>query len=210
MKSERQTAATPRAMAKRSAVVHERGRHEVDIRGNHWVHGYPREEELISRELYRLLTIFASTGVLSARGKHGADVYLRSRDSFEYAEIARILVSVAAMIRSSTDAGAGPGEEYLSFVEPDSTVGTLVADISSPTRRAVRLEWRESLNKILHAYAINLEYGKAPRVATPRSNPHVVFGRLNPLVHLYGEHRGKHWKATLDIYRWAEVMHHFA
>jgi len=54
------------------------------------------------------------------------------------------------------------------------------------------------LNKILHAYTIDPDRSQRPSI---------VDGYLLPFVHLYGEKSGKRWKASVDVFKWAEILH---
>jgi hypothetical protein len=175
---------------------------EIDVRRNPWIQGYPREEQLVSREVYSLLAIFAASQTLAERRKstNGGCVYSWSIQSFEYAEIGRILVSLAAMLRNDWDAFPSRAEQNLDTLGPTPQVGVLIPDIDQPAP-AIPLALRDSFNKILHAHTLNLERSEGP---SPTS------GHLLPRVHLYGEHHGKQWKATLEIYAWAEVVHAIA
>jgi hypothetical protein len=169
---------------------------EIDFRNSPWAQGYPREEQHIARELYRLLTIFASSASLVGRRQHDHCVYGWSIASFEYAEIGRLLVSLAAMLRNDWDATPLRIAENLKSAGKTGPVGTLIPNLAKPA--AIDLTLRESLNKILHAHAINLERSEGPRVTS---------GHLLPTVHLYGQ-KGQHeWKASLDVYLWAESVH---
>jgi hypothetical protein len=172
---------------------------EIDLRGNQRMAELPREEQLVSRELYQLLTIFAASPKLAElqQSDQGGCVYSWSVRSFEYPEIARVLVSLAAMLRNDWDANPARVEGNLSMFHPNSEVGVLIPNLEKPTR-TVPLKLRESLNKILHAYTINLDRSQGPSIYD---------GHLNPRIHLYGDREGVQWKATLEVYRWAEMVH---
>jgi len=160
---------------------------------------FPREEQLISRELYRLLTIFASSRTLAelTKSDQGGCLYSWSVQSFEYPEIGRILLNLAAMLRNDWDANPGRIESNLSIANANRQVGVLIPNLAEP-QRLVPLDLRESFNKILHAYTINLDRSEGPSIFD---------GHLNPRVHLYGDKRAVQWKATLEIYPWAELVH---
>jgi len=172
---------------------------EIDVRKNPWIQGHPREEQLVNREVYNLLAIFAASQTLAERrtSQNGGCVYSWSIQSFEYVEIGRILVSVAAMLRNDWDAFPSRAEQNLSTVGRAPQVGVLITDIERPAK-AVPLTVRESFNKILHAHTLNLERSEGRSLTS---------GYLLPRVHLYGEHRGEQWKATIEIYEWAELVH---
>lgn len=170
---------------------------EIDVRNSPWVVGFPREHQLVDRELYRLLTIFAASPKLAElqRSDQGGCVYSWSVRTFEYPEIGRILVSLAAMLRNDWDADRVRIEQNLSL-QPSTEVGVLFPNLNRPSK-SVPLELRESLNKILHAHTINLDRSEGPTVCD---------GHLIPRVFLYGEKRNVPWKATLEIYTWVERL----
>lgn len=171
---------------------------EIDLRGNKWLHGYPREEQLISREIYTLLLIFGGSETLVGRRRsEEGDVYGWSIRYFEYAEISRILVNIAAMLRNDWDASPGRAEMNLNMGEKSHVVGTLVANLKKASA-TTELFLRDSFNKILHAYTINLERSEGPSFTS---------GYLLPKVHLYGKLKNTEWKASIDIYAWAEAVH---
>lgn len=172
---------------------------EIDLRGNPLMSGLPCEGQLVSLELYRLLTIFAGSPkiVELRRSDDGGCVYSWSVRSFEYPEFGRILVSLAAMLRNDWDANPGRVDANLSLLQPKSHVGILTANLTAPTG-TVPLDFRESLHKILHASTINLDRSQGPSIYD---------GHLNPRVHLYGKKAASQWKATLEIYPWAEIVH---
>lgn len=172
---------------------------EIDLRGNPWMSGLPREDQLVSLELYRLLTIFAGSPKIAElqRGDDGGCVYGWSVRSFEYPEIGRILVSLAAMLRNDWDANPARVNGNLSLLHQNSRVGVLTPNLKTPSE-TVPLDLRESLHKILHACTINLDRSQGPSIYD---------GHLNPRVHLYGEKAASQWKATLEIYSWSEMVH---
>lgn len=120
---------------------------EIDLRGNPLMSGLPCEGQLVSLELYRLLTIFAGSPkiVELRRSDDGGCVYSWSVRSFEYPEFGRILVSLAAMLRNDWDANPGRVDANLSLLQPKSHVGILTANLTAPTG-TVPLDFRESLH----------------------------------------------------------------
>lgn len=158
--------------------------------------GFPGGRTVVAAELYRLLCIFASSPFFEERSKGdwgGGGLYASSVEAFEYEEIARILLVLSATMRNEWDLDP---EAARSRADRIASVGQLVPHLAVPDRLEP-LSIRESFNKVLHARTITLE----------RSEPRPVGGHLEPCVHLYGAFNGKEWKATLDIYRWAEAVH---
>ena len=170
---------------------------EIDLRGNYlWTNGYPREEQLVSRELYQLMNIFAAAPAIARRsGGAGGHVYEWAIRSFEYLEISRILVSVSALLRNDWDANRSRITSKLG--DTDQQVGVFTEDLDRPRQRQPLLI-RESFNKVLHASTINLDRSKGPSIYD---------GHVRPKVHLYGEYRGRDWKATIEVFRWIECVH---
>lgn len=113
---------------------------------------------------------------------------------FEFPEISRILLTVAVLVRNDWD-GAPQRFETAIASGGDWSVGTLVEDLTNPLPRPLPL--RESLNKIIHATAINLDRSDSLTICS---------GHLLPRLHLYGAKGDKDWKAELDVYRWAETI----
>jgi len=167
--------------------------------GNPWVHGHPRDEQLVSREIYNLLTIFASSEALEKRrtSQERGCVYSWTIECFEYTEIGRILVTLSAMLRNDWDAYPYSSEQNLALIGQDTSVGTLIPDLDDAAT-STPLSVRESFNKILHSDKLNLDRSEGGNLTR---------GYLLPRVHLYGMHRGRRWKASIDIFRWAESIH---
>jgi hypothetical protein len=167
--------------------------------GNPWVQGHPREDQLVSREIYRLLTIFASSEALEKRRKSqdGRCVYSWSIECFEYTEIGRILVTLSAMLRNDWDAYPWRSEQNLTTIGQDTSVGFLIPDLDDAAT-STPLAVRESFNKILHSEKLHLDRSEGGDLTR---------GYLLPRVHLYGMHHGRRWKASIDIFRWAEAVH---
>jgi hypothetical protein len=172
---------------------------EIDLRGNSWASGIPHQDQLVSLELYRLLTIFAGSPKIAElqESADGGCVYSWSVRSFEYPEIGRILVSLAAMLRNDWDANPDRVAANLSSLNSNSRVGVLIPNLKKPSETEP-LVLRESLHKILHARTINLDRSQGPSIYD---------GHLNPRVHLYGQKQTSNWKATLEIFDWAQMVH---
>jgi hypothetical protein len=173
---------------------------EIDLRGNYlWHGGFPREDFLIDRELYRLMTIFGASPEISKRrgGNDQTNVYAQAVQQFEYVEVSRVLVSVAAMLRNDWDLNPAMTKDIIDQKAKARGVGQLIEDVKQPSK--VRpLKPRESFNKILHSTLMNLDRSETGSITA---------GHLEPRVHLYGEYNGKEWKATIDIFDWIEVIY---
>lgn len=171
---------------------------ELDLTKGSRISGYPRPNDLLGRELYRLLTVFAAGPSIATRrtDREGGCVYSFCQLNYEYEEIGRILLTIAAMLRSDWDAAPDVMEARMSSHRPEPRVGTMVPNLKR-ARRRTPLRLRESLNKILHSHALNLDVRGGRRLGA---------GTLRPFVHLYGMHRGVDWKATIDIFKWVEAV----
>jgi hypothetical protein len=112
---------------------------------------------------------------------------------WEFPEISRIVVSLAAIIRSSLDADpVGEGDSTYGPALRRS-VGTLVSDLEAP-QKEVPLDFREACNKVIHAKRVELDTAPATRGTAPP-----VTGRLV----LYGDRWGKEWCAELGLREYA-------
>ena len=136
------------------------------------------EAPFLDLEIYRLLTILeASPALAEFEGDEYDQRIVEFLRNFERPEVSRIVVSLAAIVRSSLDATPATETEKIISERP---VGVWWPDERSP--QIVPLEFREACNKVLHADRV------APEPPAP----------LKELV-LYGSHRKKNWKALLDL-----------
>jgi hypothetical protein len=166
---------------------------EVEHRALAYASG--RDPSGLGLELYRLLAIFAGgRGLSERRSDEPLDVFARSIVDFEYLEISRILLTVAIVIRNETDGSDSP---TVTQVLPQ-TVGWLEPDLDGHAGKRHALTFRESLNKIIHAHALNLD----------RSDPSTMTsGYVNPVVYAYGEKNKSVWKAELEVFAWAQLAY---
>jgi|GEM_PF-6842136 len=172
---------------------------EIDLRGNPWNPGIPTDPVVIALDLYRLLAIFGASRDLCARRRDEDDeatVYGYSIRAFELQEVGRLLVSLAAICRNDWDSRTESIQDALKDRGESEVVGEWVKDLSNPN--ATDLPVRESWHKILHCHTMNFERSEGPSILS---------GQLEPRVHLYGMHNKLNWKASVDIYRWCEVLH---
>jgi hypothetical protein len=153
------------------------------------------ESPLLDLEVYRLITILEASSTLAEfEGNYERD---RNRITFlrgwESPEISRIVVSMAAIIRSAVDANTGAYSGYLELeLELERPVGVLMPDDAQPHAWEA-LDFREACNKILHADKVELERMPDTKALT---------GDLD----LYGRHpgkKGKKWQAKLDLREYA-------
>jgi hypothetical protein len=173
---------------------------EIDLRQNPWNPRIPVDSSIVSRELYTLLAIFSSSRDLSSRRRNEDDegtVYGYSLRNFERMEVGRILVTLAAIGRNDWDYRAYPIEASLGDMGESTRVGVLLPNKNDPSS-VEDLKIRESWNKILHCHTMNLQKSEGLSIFS---------GHLEPFIHLYGKKRDQEWKATIEIYRWCEVMH---
>lgn len=139
--------------------------------------------------IYRLLTIIEASPALAAFDGDESDKrkldFLRE---WEFAEISRIVVSLAAIIRSSLDAEPVGGDYYgLALERP---VGVLTPDLLGCPEKREPLDFREACNKVIHAKSVEPKSASAPQGTDPSLTGWLV---------LYGDHRGKDWRADLDL-----------
>lgn len=172
---------------------------EIDLRNNPWNAGIPMDPSVVARDLYLLLAIFGASREICSR-RNGEDdeasVFGRSIRAYELPEVGRLLVSLAAVCRNDWDYRSSSIDETLKRCGESPKVGVLVKDLSHPSSASLLI--RDSWHKILHCHTMNFERSAGPSIYS---------GHLEPHVHLYGEYNGKDWKASLDIYRWCQVVH---
>lgn len=163
-------------------------------RAAHFRQGHIFDGSSVRLDLWRLLRIFLAERAFAEFTEaefhnDGWDQPLVGLDSeFGDYEVTRILLSAAVSLRVIDDRDVG----VLAAAEP---CGTLMPDVDR--EGAGPLSLREACNKILHATRINfdverLDGGDINQVGI--SPPY-----LHPTIYLYGTHRGRAWKATLDV-----------
>jgi hypothetical protein len=104
------------------------------------------------------LDLEVSSALAEFKGTYATDQNrVRFIRGLEYPEISRIVVSLAAIIRSATDANRD------SDLELERPVGVILPDTTRP-RAWQSLEFREACNKILHA---DLSSWRGSRRLTP-------------------------------------------
>ena len=173
---------------------------EIDMRNNPWNPGIPMNSTNIARDIYLLLAIFSASKEICSRRSDENDegsVYGYSIRGFELPEVGRLLVSLAASCRNDWDSRSQSIDDALKDCGQSPSVGTLKKDITKPSK-TTSLLIRESWNKILHCHTMNFQRSDGTSVYS---------GYLEPYVHLYGERNAKEWKASIDIYRFCEVVH---
>jgi len=173
---------------------------EIDLRNNPRNPGIPMDSANIARDVYMLLAIFSASKEICGRRCDENDegsVYGYSIRGFELPEVGRLLVSLAASCRNFWDSHCQSIDDALKHCGQSPSVGTLTKD-TTKLSETTSLLIRESWNKILHCDTMNFQRSDGPSVYS---------GHLEPHVHLYGELNSKNWKASIDIYRWCEVVH---
>jgi len=160
------------------------------------------ESPLLDLEVYRLLTILeASPALAEFKGKYTGALGETDRNrvrfvrQWEEPEISRIVVSLAAIIRSAVD--ANPGAYRVGGGEPDLAlerpVGLILPDTTQPRAWQGLEDFREACNKILHADRVELEREQETGALTGEL---IMEGR-------YPGKRGKEWRGRLDLREYA-------
>lgn len=173
---------------------------EIDMRGNPWAGGIPYDSQGLARDTYFLLALFTASKEISLKRpeqNEDGSVYGYCLHNFELPEISRLLVSLAAMCRNAWEHSSFSIEDSLELKAESPVVGTLIKNIEKDPV-VEKLHVRESWNKILHCRTINFERSEAGSIYS---------GHLEPVFHLYGEFQSKKWKASIDVFRWCEVIH---
>ena len=152
------------------------------------------ESPYLDLEIYRLLTIIEASPALA--GYDGDEPDKRKLDflrGWEFLEISRIVMSLAAIIRSSLDADP-VGEDISYRTALDRRVGKLIPNLEKPKEQEI-LDFREACNKVIHAKRVEPETVQT----TPGTRAPPLRGRLV----LYGDRHGKQWCAELDLKEYA-------
>ena len=152
------------------------------------------ETPYLDLEIYRLLTILeASPALAGFDGGELDKLKVESLREWEFPEISRIVVSLAAIIRSSWE--AHPVSDRDPFYRPAlmRRVGSLVPDLEN-SQEQEPLDFREACNKVIHAKSVEPETAPAIQGTSPP-----LTGRLV----LYGNYREKEWRADLDLKEYA-------
>jgi hypothetical protein len=146
--------------------------------------GFVFESPQVDMEIYRLLTMVLASQALAecARSPNGG-LRLEWLRKIEVAEVSRALVSLAAIVR--TGLARGP----VGSIELQRPVGLLYEGPPTASKPA-DLTLREACNKILHADVVDPEV----RDEGPELGP-----SLTRRINLYGQHRGRDWRAVLDV-----------
>ena len=149
--------------------------------------GFVHDNTAILKDLYRLITIFLSANALYklANAEDGNRPF-NEVSQFESAEIARLLISSAAIISTLDDLEHTP-----SAAESDSC-GQLETN-TEDTHPPITLTLREASNKIIHASKIR--YGHEEGFE-PRTGPEI---RIEHRLYLYGQNHGRKWRAVLEL-----------
>ena len=152
------------------------------------------ETPFLDLEIYRLVTVLEASPALAEFD--GSDETDRSKIEFlrglEFPEVSRIVVSLAAIIRSAIDADprAYAGIHPTALEKP---VGILLPDTTQDATQLhvwETLNFRDACNKVLHADKVELK-------RTPDTNA------LSGELILDGRYRGKDWRAHLDLRKYA-------
>ncbi|MEM8984459.1 MAG: hypothetical protein AAGC71_15615 [Pseudomonadota bacterium] len=101
---------------------------------------------------------------------------------FQWREITRILISSAATGRVLDDS-------YSRQLCKDAECGEFIADLDN-AEAVTKLHLRDAFNKILHAEKIQSDFNQ---------NDDGKFTFLMPIIHFYGTHGKRKWKAKLWV-----------
>jgi hypothetical protein len=152
-------------------------------------YGFWIESPHIHLDLYRLVTAVLASPALAELGRSApASRRWETLRTIEFAEVSRILVSVAAIVRNGLEAAPR------SSIELERQVEILIRDVTKP-KTFQPLTFQESCNKILHATHVDPE--------TTEVEGEEIAPVLQPYINLFGELRQRQWKAVLDIRQFA-------
>jgi hypothetical protein len=151
------------------------------------------EPPFLDLEIYRLMTLVEASPVLA---NFGGGEYKRRveflRRAFDFSEMSRIVVSLAAIHRTALKANR---RYYEAVHEADlqREVGTIIPDVTKPQRRKP-LRFKEACDKVLHADKVDLETDPGSGALTGRL---ILLGKLHE----------QEWCAELDLRAYALTAH---
>jgi hypothetical protein len=151
-----------------------------------WGPGHPIDFRSTWLDIYRLVTLFASSEFISRHDTYDWEFLKRE---FERQEAARLLVNIAATIRNQIELGDSIAAATLE--RKGTNVGQLIPDLEVP-EKLISLDFRNACHKILHATEMTFDLSAKPS--------HDLDPPLNPSVFLYGELRDFEWKARIEIF----------
>lgn len=162
------------------------------------IRGYLFESPNLTLEVFRLVTAFAASETLAEMTqdeRNGSTwQYLKQ---IEFPEVCRILISIAAIARSSIDSDLTiRGADAHLIQRP---VGVLAPDLDEPDEWEP-LGFRQACNKVLHADRANADVLDVSRG---------MDSSLGPRLYLYGEYQQKQWRAVVYVYEFAMTAMHF-
>ena len=159
------------------------------------------ETPFLDLEIYRLISILVARPALAEfEGNESDKRKLEFLRHLERPEVSRIVVSLAAIVRSSLDAHSIGGGFYIRKLEGEALerqVGTLSPDKSNPHFEEP-LRFRKACNKVLHADRVDFETKMVP-TAVPSDTQAPLTGCLT----LYRRLAKKEWRAELDLKEYA-------
>ena len=158
----------------------------------HAVKGPKLDTATCREKLYHLLALFFASKQLADLCDDQIGCPFREMlDEHEEQRITQLLVETAVFIRMKDDLFE---QQYGQKANTGSCIVGLLRSPDTATT-AEPLNLREGANKIIHAKLINFDVER-------EDEWHSRY--LKPVVYLYGEQRGRSWKAELDIIKWAE------
>jgi hypothetical protein len=150
--------------------------------------GYSLEAVVLDYEIFRLVSAMAASRVIAGLAHDSPNEpawpWLRKA---EFPEVCRLLIGIAAIVRNSLDLG---GDDAVQGAE--RRVGEL--SYKDEPSKIVALTLREACNKVLHTSHVHPDI---------EEEDGAYKGSFLPLLHLYGTHGAREWKATVHIYEFA-------
>lgn len=148
----------------------------------------------LTQEVYRLVCCMAASEKLAKLVSGGEESHVwMALKRYEFSEVCRLLIGLAAAARNSLDAGFN--QEIAS-----KEVGIIVPNLRHPDKN-VRLNFKDACHKVLHAFVVHPDVlpkdGSEPKTEDPASG----------LVHLYGENHGNKWHATVNVIMFAAAAY---
>lgn len=117
----------------------------------------------------------------------------RFGNTFDQAEISRLLINISSYHRVKVDDGTWEHAEWMH--EKYDGVGELVTDVEKHPE-PIQLSLREACNKIIHSKKVEFDIA---------INQTTKIEYLNPVVYLTGSRYKSKWKAKLNIIDFSEA-----
>jgi hypothetical protein len=151
----------------------------AEIENENFNKGHNLDLKQVRLDIYRLLCYFEASKPIATLSDTNSDFLMQGLfDEFMSDEVSRILLECAIVLRMIDDESESDIEEKDPF-----NCGELEFDTE-----ITKLSLREACNKIIHGLKINFDMEMIGE-----------FQYISSKVYIYGYHRKKEWRASIDI-----------